>query len=140
MNRIKYENYLGAAGYDAVARKKIKELEDKVGGGSGGGGAVIVFDATDSGATCRQTFEEVLALDGKFPRAVLNGFTLGPKHTGILDGCENIFWPNSGMAQDDPGNYVAVTFVKLPKVFELHYYADGHIELNVTTIPIGGAG
>lgn len=31
MNRIKYENYLGAAGYDAVARRKIKELEKKLG-------------------------------------------------------------------------------------------------------------
>ena len=31
MNRIKYENYLGAAGYDAVARRKIKELEKKIG-------------------------------------------------------------------------------------------------------------
>lgn len=30
--------YYGAAGYDAVARKKIKELEDRVGSGGGGGG------------------------------------------------------------------------------------------------------
>lgn len=48
MNRIKNEPYHGAAGYDAVARRKIKELEEKVGtgGGSGGGNMVeyVLFD------------------------------------------------------------------------------------------------
>ena len=37
----------GAAGYDAVARKKIKELEGKVGGGSAGGGVSSWNDLTD---------------------------------------------------------------------------------------------
>ena len=60
MNRIKYENYLGAAGYDAVARKKIKELEEKVGGGSGGG--MFVVNATPTGsttATLDKTYQEI---------------------------------------------------------------------------------
>lgn len=50
MNRIKYEQYHGAAGYDAVARKKIKELEEKVGsGGSGGGIKNVIYSLFDTG-------------------------------------------------------------------------------------------
>lgn len=37
-----YERRLGNPGYDAVARKKIKELEKAVGGGSGGGGIFVI--------------------------------------------------------------------------------------------------
>lgn len=43
MNRIKYEQYHGAAGYDAVARRKIKELEGKVGGGSSDSGRKTIW-------------------------------------------------------------------------------------------------
>lgn len=59
MNRIKYENYLGAAGYDAVARKKIKELEEK---GVGGGGGMFVVTVTPTGsttATLDKTYQEI---------------------------------------------------------------------------------
>lgn len=64
MNRIKYENYLGAAGYDAVARRKIKELEEKgVGGGAGGGGGMFVIEMTVNSdftaVTVNKTFAEI---------------------------------------------------------------------------------
>lgn len=65
MNRIKYENYLGAAGYDAVARRKIKELEEKVGGGSGGETKVIFtitgFNESDEPIfTCNMGYDEAV--------------------------------------------------------------------------------
>lgn len=60
MNRIKYENYLGAAGYDAVARKKIKELEGKV-GGSGSNDFVVNVEINYMSETVAadKTFDEV---------------------------------------------------------------------------------
>ena len=62
MNRIKYEQYHGAAGYDAVARRKIKELEKKVGGG---GIAVVKISAAlvdgQMAMTADKTFDAIRA-------------------------------------------------------------------------------
>ena len=63
MNRIKYEQYHGAAGYDAVARKKIKELEEKVGtgGGSGRGIFEVGLEWDDSGKPySNKTLDEII--------------------------------------------------------------------------------
>lgn len=38
MSRVAYERVFGQSGYDAVARNKIKKLEEKIGSGSSGGG------------------------------------------------------------------------------------------------------
>lgn len=66
MNRIKYEQYHGAAGYDAVARKKIKELEEKVGTGGSGGGAVVFKATYDAGEaldiSCSHSLDEAYDL------------------------------------------------------------------------------
>lgn len=62
MNRIKYENYLGAAGYDAVARRKIKELEEKVGTGGGSGGTSglsVGFFMVGPNTGCSATYAEI---------------------------------------------------------------------------------
>lgn len=124
MNRIKNEPYHGAAGYDAIARRKIKELEDKVGGGSGGGGGdIIVITANDDGSmTCNMTFEEVVTLRDKYPRAVLNGVSYGNQY-GFCDCCIDIYWPSG------TENSVYFAFLQLPMFARLKYYPDGRLEM-----------
>lgn len=95
MSRVAYERVFGQSGYDAVARNKIKKLEEKMGGGSGGGipMAIIKLDGYDNalmgvavavGAvytyTCtNMTYEEAKAviLSGKPLEGVIMGYYQG---------------------------------------------------------------
>ena len=74
MNRIKYEQYHGAAGYDAVARRKIKELEEKVGGGSGGtSGLSVGFYVVGPNTGCSATYAEIQSVIISAVTAIFSG-------------------------------------------------------------------
>ena len=73
-----YERRLGNPGYDAVARKKIKELEKAVGGGSGGSGDMVVFTVTgDEEYGCQQSFEDAMNILENGGRCVLRQDVVG---------------------------------------------------------------
>ena len=64
MSRVAYERVFGQSGYDAVARNKIKKLEEKMDGGSGGSGGVFYIRLTldpDVGFVADKTPEEIFA-------------------------------------------------------------------------------
>ena len=63
MERNRYESKYSAMGYDAVARKKIKELEKAVGGGGGGGRKNVIHSVYDP-VTDGETFYLGSFVDG----------------------------------------------------------------------------
>lgn len=93
MSRVAYERVFGQSGYDAVARNKIKKLEEKMGGGSSGGiptaiikmdgydnalmGVAAALDTTTTSYTCtNMTYEEAKAviLSGKPLQGVIMAY------------------------------------------------------------------
>ena len=67
------------------------------------------------------TFEEVVALRNKYPRAVLDGVSIGNQY-GILDSCIAIYWPAEGY------NTVVFYFMNFEMQVDITYYPDGHLE------------